>query len=161
MELKNEVLSEILTNCDSYVKEQCLLGEIISKAMFQISLARQYDRNSLTVYNCRQDIDASIRLQLSDKNTYEINKSPNDKDPIFYISGMPTKNTRNAQKLFIDALNIVIKLKNNAVAILDEIHEEKLDILHIDPNWIFLKINTVSIQKQSLAINLIYISFNW
>mmetsp|Transcript_11581 Transcript_11581/g.11597 ORF Transcript_11581/g.11597 Transcript_11581/m.11597 type:complete len:141 (-) Transcript_11581:136-558(-) len=115
LEKKNEILLDALQEIDGYAEKQKNLAELLSKGIFQLSMARQYDRSCKRVIDgLRQDIVALRVVNIDEDGEYNIRKTDAEINPIYFLSGMPSKNAWNAQALFIEALDQVAKLSEHS-----------------------------------------------
>eukprot|EP01041_Mallomonas_annulata_P008603 gene8603-17753_t len=117
-ENSKDVVLDIVQECDKFVNAHLELREIISKAFFQMTMARQYDRSALSIFHCRHEIDATRKLFILNDGTFKMETATNDEDPLLYLTGMPTRNSRSAQHLFVEALIKCLKLAEHGHCIL-------------------------------------------
>lgn len=109
IELCDEKLLSVLSECDEYAKSQKLLGDKLRSGIFQILLARKND--SISVDVIRQDFDSRIRLLIDQKTGIGSLTDDGDAiDSLLIFSALPSPALRRAQKTFSDSLDIVIKL---------------------------------------------------
>jgi len=107
---ENEKMIEMLLNCDKYYQLQMDLKKIMSDAIFQLSLARKYDRSMTSIENIRFELDANVKIDKATNGRLEIWESRPSINPILLISGMPNPHLKNAKSLFSQALNLSIAL---------------------------------------------------
>ena len=108
--ISDAVLIETIQKCELYAATQKKIEVIMANGIFQISLTRQNNRMGLSVLNCRQDIKPYIRLNMHGDDGVELVKAEEEDTSIYMLSGLPTKNTRNAQSAFHELLNECITL---------------------------------------------------
>ena len=107
---KNEEIIKMFLNCDKYYILQNELKKVMSDAIFQMSLARKHDRSISNIDNIRFELDANVKIDLSNDGKLEIWETRPMINPILLISGMPNPHLKNAKSLFSQALHISIAL---------------------------------------------------
>lgn len=120
----------MLRDIDSYTNVQAKVADLMSKGIFQMAMARQYDRSCKQVVDSlRQDIDAKITLAVNEEGRTVAEEVADAIDPLYYFSGIPSRNARNAQSAFAEVLQLVVELSDIAKNILSILPQPRVETL--------------------------------
>ena len=130
--MEDELLIELIEDCNDYSKLQLILNNLISSGIFLITKSKKNNNiitlnNNNTIINCREDIISSYRTELDINGEYtEWNKKPNI-DPLLLISALPSPDLKNAQKSFQKSLSIIIQLATKINQINEKLNKKLLN----------------------------------
>lgn len=108
-ELGDDQLLCVLSLCEEYAVHQKLIGEKLSSGLFQILQARK--NSTVSVNNIRQDFESSCYLEHDNETgAMKLTEDGNFNECLLMFSALPPPALRRAQNLFMDSLQIAIKL---------------------------------------------------
>jgi hypothetical protein len=97
---------EVLSLCNDYAESKVALSNSLRDAFFQLAMAAKSGQR-YTVEDCRQDIDADVRVNSTESGAYELS-CDSESGRVTTVFGLPHRNLRLAQARFLDALKVRI-----------------------------------------------------